>query len=819
MGANSGIVSKVIDIKNKDFDLTTDIDSVSAGSNEFPDEENRESINHTFQIGNEEDIPAEVKAHVSAVCDNNTTIQATIQKNNTAEMFSGNHIISSNSKSVQNISNNMDEQYGATDLISNHFSMLQNTKNSYQRVSDVNNTHSDSKYGDDNDTFFGSVSDASFMINNIDSYSQNTNFHISQATITDKSFKGAASVLRGSASLAARNQPLCMSNVESSDRTGVTTRPRQNARQGHGEIEKDRSTNHENAIRSITLNTAPVMEDVEAVERICWKVSKVCCLPHVRSDGASLYSIQISGPEATDMIIEKTLMLRIRAMHSANKLVSTLEIHSCPLYSDLKLVSDNISDSSSWKDESPLMEIHRQEEAGYWRKSIQQLVITSTLLKEIHCQMTLNKFPSLLFLNLSNNYIEALEGDLVLPNLITLDISGNALTTLHHLQLLSSLRCLDASNNRLDSLSKSISCLLPISKQIKSLNLSNNKVCVDIKYAETISQVFPNISVLDSVESAVMRGGSYSNKKILSSHSKFSMFESFEKSFSNKFNQKFSTTPTRPSTTQALGGDADCPLSIIAPNLRSPKEKKDKINEFNADLRVSNLSSSARSPSPDFRTSLESREWRLQRAFTRSQKSSTRHSINESPFQLPVSESPQPTRSTPVRRKSFDSSLVASRSNSSPTYLLPTQSSVRRYESPRETRPVFQLRSDEWHPSYYKTLRNSPMLPHYNPDEMAACNRPIHIDEKKLTRNNSWAFKLQGNNNLHLSNEFNRGSGYKARHISSSPSGTIQSKFMEHFHNDFDKNDEDFLNKNAISNDDKNDSNLEEIHSIAANST
>ena len=127
--------------------------------------------------------------------------------------------------------------------------------------------------------------------------------------------------------------------------------------------------------------------------------------------------------------------------------------------------------------------------------SIRHIVITRTSISEIGS--SLDRFDSLISLDLSHNKIKSVSDGLSLPNLLRLDISHNSLESLSFVQTLKSLRFLDASYNQLRSLQKSVNVLLPLQDSLFSLDLKGNRVCEDLNYAASILEILRSLHFLD----------------------------------------------------------------------------------------------------------------------------------------------------------------------------------------------------------------------------------------------------------------------------------------------------------------------------------
>ena len=143
---------------------------------------------------------------------------------------------------------------------------------------------------------------------------------------------------------------------------------------------------------------------------------------------------------------------------------------------------------------------------GKWRNSIRHLTVNSSPRLE-YMNVSLNVLQNLVSLNLCGNGIKGIpllksgqSGLLNLPHLQFLDISHNNLQSLDFLQLLFKLRTLIVSHNNIASLLLSINTLVPLAHSLRNIDLSNNPVCSDLRYAEEVLSVLPNLHYFDTID-------------------------------------------------------------------------------------------------------------------------------------------------------------------------------------------------------------------------------------------------------------------------------------------------------------------------------
>jgi hypothetical protein len=112
---------------------------------------------------------------------------------------------------------------------------------------------------------------------------------------------------------------------------------------------------------------------------------------------------------------------------------------------------------------------------------------------------SINRFQSITSLDLSNNQLKYIDGMIVLPQLTYLNLSNNMLKSLDYLQSLSNLKTLLVKKNRIEHFSTSINVIITLSNCLINLDLSENPVCQDLRYADEIIFAFPKLKTFDSV--------------------------------------------------------------------------------------------------------------------------------------------------------------------------------------------------------------------------------------------------------------------------------------------------------------------------------
>eukprot|EP01036_Dinobryon_divergens_P029649 gene29649-38774_t len=211
------------------------------------------------------------------------------------------------------------------------------------------------------------------------------------------------------------------------------------------------------------------------------------------SNGSVL--VEVFGPSITDATLAPLLsrrLLECRQQHA--RVVSAIELMECNLSSldHLLLRNDDFN----------------------WKESIKHLIVNNCAKLSV-LSLSINSLHNLISLNLCGNDIKGLcypsnnsnrDGGirslplLDLPNLRILDLSHNRLQSLDFLQLLLELRTLLVSHNHISSLLLSVNTLVPLALHLTTLDLSNNPVCKDLRYAEEVLSVLPGLRYFDSID-------------------------------------------------------------------------------------------------------------------------------------------------------------------------------------------------------------------------------------------------------------------------------------------------------------------------------
>lgn len=174
----------------------------------------------------------------------------------------------------------------------------------------------------------------------------------------------------------------------------------------------------------------------------------------------------------TKSLLRETLQNLIIESNSQRKRVAAVQVE----HAQISSISDCFSNLFACdKSQSQIEEKLNSMRALYLEDNLKHISLNSSpLMVGIDC--SINKFRSLLTLNLSGNKIAKIEGPLDLPSLHLLDISHNNFASFDYLQLLINLRTLVASYNKIHSLHMSVNMLVSLSRTLTSLDLSHNPV-------------------------------------------------------------------------------------------------------------------------------------------------------------------------------------------------------------------------------------------------------------------------------------------------------------------------------------------------------
>jgi Leucine-rich repeat (LRR) protein len=283
-----------------------------------------------------------------------------------------------------------------------------------------------------------------------------------------------------------------------------------------------------NGVASVSMESGNTEREqaTSNVDEICWESSRVKKLRASESISGGAYSppsfmIQVFGESATDDIAGRSLGLRACALLDGDKRIVGIDVSNCPVKCAASVI-ESVCPEGEVGGSDVNLDIQRDiknmilARVGHEMKSVdfyqvnffdrvKHLCFTNTLIKTLMCH-SINRFENLVTLDLSNNYIEILEENLMLPSLLNLDLSGNQLTTLDHLQGLVNLRYLNVSANKLQSLHLSMYMLVPLAGHLISLDMSMNRVCDLPRYAEEAALLFPILKYFDTVDMSYVTG-------------------------------------------------------------------------------------------------------------------------------------------------------------------------------------------------------------------------------------------------------------------------------------------------------------------------
>lgn len=203
--------------------------------------------------------------------------------------------------------------------------------------------------------------------------------------------------------------------------------------------------------------------------------------------------LEIFGQDVTDATVRALVSSRLDELDRRGVRLSAVEVGHCDLTSLDCLLRQQDEEEEG-----------EEEEADPWHSTLKHLSVTSCA-NLTGLAPVLNRLRGLVTLDLSGNSLLGRLGRaglpvLDLPCLRTLDLSHNKLTSLDCLQMLLRLRTLRAAHNEIKSLLHSVNTLVPLSSSLTCLDLSSNPVCGDLRYAEEVLTVLPELRLFDGID-------------------------------------------------------------------------------------------------------------------------------------------------------------------------------------------------------------------------------------------------------------------------------------------------------------------------------
>jgi len=126
--------------------------------------------------------------------------------------------------------------------------------------------------------------------------------------------------------------------------------------------------------------------------------------------------------------------------------------------------------------------------------SLKHLLFNGSTMKVL--DSSINRFNKLTSLDLSGNELTSIQETLQLPLLQRLDLSRNKLSSLHALECLSSLKVINVAHNQIKTLS-AVNVLVPLGSSITSVNFSGNPISTDTRYAAYVISAFQRLVMFD----------------------------------------------------------------------------------------------------------------------------------------------------------------------------------------------------------------------------------------------------------------------------------------------------------------------------------
>jgi hypothetical protein len=218
----------------------------------------------------------------------------------------------------------------------------------------------------------------------------------------------------------------------------------------------------------------------------------------------------IGGEESAVIVIESALAIeriligaieqRLEEAVQMRKRVTSIQIYDSPIDSLEQSICSVFHSKTSGEIQSDIsVEAIQSNQSLSFLLDSHLLKLSANFTNLQILDSSINRFDKLLTLDLSRNQIVRISGPIELPSLESLNLSGNMLSSLNFLENLMSLRSLLVHNNCITELKDSVNMLVPLAKTLTSLDMSDNAVCKDSRYAEQILSVFPNIQYFDNV--------------------------------------------------------------------------------------------------------------------------------------------------------------------------------------------------------------------------------------------------------------------------------------------------------------------------------
>lgn len=242
-----------------------------------------------------------------------------------------------------------------------------------------------------------------------------------------------------------------------------------------------------------------------------------------------ILEVAVSGSDVTDEVARMALRLRTAELFYAGDMVTSIKIENSVHFTSLWAIDELFGDNNTSGRSGDVMfsrsrvkrtslssghhsTRHGEDENGEMRPSgmgsafedmlrtgVMKLIVTNCHSVHSIPSTFLSNLQSLIHLNLSNNKIREIQGEfgLQLPHLKRLNLSNNLLKSLDKLQSLPNLIALDASANYIQTLHHGPHMLLPLARNLISLNLLNNPICSLPSYAGETVSLLPNLVCFD----------------------------------------------------------------------------------------------------------------------------------------------------------------------------------------------------------------------------------------------------------------------------------------------------------------------------------
>jgi hypothetical protein len=217
--------------------------------------------------------------------------------------------------------------------------------------------------------------------------------------------------------------------------------------------------------------------------------------------GANNFTLEVFNNHVNESLLKEIVETRIIYSIEYRHKIQSIVLQNLPILSLKSSLSAAFEEPVD--EQSQLLPLTEQEKQLLILRNIYLEDFLTSLTIEFTSLLSLddsiNRFQSITSLDLSNNQLKYIDGMIVLPQLTYLNLSNNMLKSLDYLQSLTNLKTLLVKKNRIEHFSTSINVIITLSNCLINLDLSENPVCQDLRYADEIIFAFPKLKTFDSV--------------------------------------------------------------------------------------------------------------------------------------------------------------------------------------------------------------------------------------------------------------------------------------------------------------------------------